>query len=79
MFDACHFGHCRRCAFWRDDISLLNSAQFLHGHIHSARQLTDLYLLAVVVHNQGRRVTFDQRIPPPSAVHGVTPAHLGVL
>jgi len=65
-------------AFWRDEISLLNSAQFLHGHIHSARQLTDLYLLALAVQNQGRLVTFDQRIPL-SAVHGATPAHLVVL
>ena len=65
-------------AFWRDDISRLNSTQCLHGHIHSARQLTDLYLLALAVQNQGRRVTFDQRMPL-SAVHGATPAHLVVL
>ena len=36
------------------------------------------YLLALAVHNQGRLVTFDQRIPL-SAVHGATPAHLVVL
>jgi toxin-antitoxin system PIN domain toxin len=64
--------------FWRDEISLLNSAQFLHGHIHSARQLTDLYLLALAVQNQGRLVTFDQRIPL-SAVLGAKQAHLVVL
>lgn len=65
-------------AFWSDDISLLSGTQFLHAHIHSARQLTDLYLLALAVKNQGRLVTFDQRIPL-SAVHGATPLHLVVL
>jgi len=67
-----------RHAFWSDEISLLNPAQFLHAHVHSARQLTDLYLLALAVKNQGRLVTFDQRIPL-SAVHGASSPHLVVL
>lgn len=65
-------------AFWSDEISLLDPLQFQHGHIHSARQLTDLYLLALAVKNQGRLVTLDQRIPI-SAVRGATTAHLVVL
>jgi len=65
-------------AFWAEEISLLDRQQFEHGHIHSARQLTDLYLLALAVKNQGRLVTLDQRIPI-SAVRGATPAHLVVL
>ena len=65
-------------AFWAEEISLLDPQQFEHGHIHSARQLTDLYLLALAVKNQGRLVTLDQRIPI-SAVRGATPAHLVVL
>ena len=65
-------------AFWSDEISLLDPLQFQHGHIHSARQLTDLYLLALAVKNQGRLVTLDQRIPI-SAVRGATAAHLVVL
>jgi toxin-antitoxin system PIN domain toxin len=65
-------------AFWSDEISLLDPQQFQHGHIHSARQLTGLYLLAMAVKNQGRLVTLDQRIPI-SAVRGGTPAHLVVL
>lgn len=64
--------------FWSDEVSLLDSQQFQHGHIHSARQLTDLYLLALAVKNQGRLVTLDQRIPI-SAVRGATTAHLVVL
>jgi toxin-antitoxin system PIN domain toxin len=65
-------------AFWAEEISLLDPRQFEHGHIHSARQLTDLYLLALAVKNQGRLVTLDQRIPI-SAVRGATTAHLVVL
>ncbi len=63
---------------WSDDISILDSARFHHAHIHGPRQLTDLYLLALVVKNNGRLVGFDQRIPL-SAVRGATPDHLVVL
>ncbi len=49
--------------FWADDVSLLDAAHFRHSHIHSPRQLTDLYLLALAVRHGGRLVTFDQRIP----------------
>jgi hypothetical protein len=65
-------------AFWSEEISLLDPLQFQHGHIHSARQLTDLYLLALAVKHQGRLVTLDQRIPI-SAVRNATPEHLVVL
>lgn len=65
-------------AMWSDDISILDSHLFRHSHIHSAKQLTDLYLLGLVVKHQGCLVTFDQRIPL-SAVHGSTPEHLVVL
>lgn len=64
--------------FWGDGPSLLDATRFQHGHIHSPRQLTDLYLLALAVAHQGRFVTFDQRIPL-SAVHGALPQHLVVL
>lgn len=65
-------------AFWLDEVSLLDPLQFEHGHIHSARQLTDLYLLALAVKNQGRLVTLDQRIPI-SAVRGARAMHLVIL
>jgi uncharacterized protein len=65
-------------ALWPDDISLLDSHIFRHTHIHSSKQLTDLYLLGLVVRNQGCLVTFDQRIPL-SAVLGAKPEHLVVL
>ncbi len=65
-------------AFGSDEVSLLDPQHFQHGHIHNARQLTDLYLLALAVKNQGRLVTLDQWIPI-SAVRGATPEHLVVL
>ena len=63
---------------WGDDISILDAARFNHSHIHSPRQLTDLYLLGLAVKNKGRLASFDQRIPL-SAVVGATTAHLVTL
>ena len=65
-------------SFWGDDISILDQSRFRHGHMHSPRQLTDLYLLALAVKNAGRFVTFDLRIPS-TAVAGATDAHLVLL
>jgi len=65
-------------AFWSDDFSLLDAERFEHLHIHSARQLTDLYLLALAVRHAGRLVSFDQRIPL-SAVRGARAEHLVLL
>lgn len=64
--------------FWADGISLLDRAHFHHAHIHSPRQLTDLYLLALAVHHGGRLVTFDRHIAL-SAVPGARPEHLVLL
>lgn len=58
--------------FWPDDISLTEPRWFRHDHIHGPAQLTDLYLLALAAHHQGRFVTFDQTIPTralPAAQH----------
>ena len=63
---------------WPDDISILDSTRFNHAHIHSQRQLTDLYLLGLAVKNRGRLVSFDLRIPL-SAVKGAGRSHLVAL
>ncbi len=63
---------------WADDISILDNQLFRHTHIHSHKQLTDLYLLGLAVRHQGCLVTFDRRMPL-SAVHGAQPEHLVVL
>ena len=54
--------------FWADEISLRDEKIFAVERIHSSRQLTDLYLLALAVVHHGRLVTFDHGIPL-SGVH----------
>ncbi|MEO6626026.1 MAG: TA system VapC family ribonuclease toxin [Burkholderiaceae bacterium] len=65
-------------AFWPDDVSMLDATRFQHNRIHSSRQLTDLYLLALAVKNGGRLVSFDLRIPL-SAVPGAQEKNLVLL
>lgn len=61
--------------FWPDDVSLRDEKIFTTGRIHSSRQLTDLYLLALAVEHDGRLATFDQGIPI-SSVHNAKAANL---
>ena len=64
--------------FWPESLSLLDPNHFNHGHIIGPNQITDAYLLALAVENQGRLVTFDRGIP----LHAVQLAkhrHLVVL
>ena len=61
--------------FWPDDISLCDEKIFATERMHSSRQLTDLYLLALAAKHQGRLVTFDRGIPL-SSVHSVKAVHL---
>ena len=49
--------------FWADELSLCDEKIFVAERIHGSRQLTDVYLLALAVANQGRLVTFDHGIP----------------
>ena len=63
--------------FWADDLSLLDARRFDHSKIHGHRQLTELYLLALAVKNDGRLVTFDGQIAL-SSVHGAHKRHLAV-
>ncbi len=65
-------------AFWPDDISLMDAERFNFAHIHGPRQLTDLYLLALAVHQGGCLVSFDRSIPV-GAVKGAKAGHLVVL
>lgn len=65
-------------SFWRDDLSITDSQHFDADHILGPRQLTDLYLLALAVKNEGRLVTFDRAIPL-AAVTNAARDHLMVL
>ena len=64
--------------FWFDDVSLLNPEVVDATRIHGPRQLTDIYLLALAVQNDGRLVTFDSGIPL-SAVKKASTQNLLIL
>jgi toxin-antitoxin system PIN domain toxin len=65
-------------AFWSDLLSIRDTQRFHHVAILSSKHLTDLYLLALAVENDGCLVTFDQHIPL-NAVPKATPEHLIVI
>ena len=65
-------------AFWPDTVSLCQERSFAFLHVRGHRQLTDVYLLALAVQNQGRLATFDRGIRP-DAVAGATIANLALL
>jgi uncharacterized protein len=64
--------------FWGDTISLRDESIFDGDHIHSSRQLTDLYLLALAASHQARLVTFDEKIVI-SSIHNAARENLCVL
>jgi toxin-antitoxin system PIN domain toxin len=64
--------------FWPDDVSLRDGKLFTAERIHSSRQLTDLYLLALAGKHAGRLATFDQAIAI-SAVCGAKAESLCVI
>ena len=49
--------------FWPDELSLLDEKIFNSTSILGSKSLTDIYLLALAVENDGRLITFDQKIP----------------
>ncbi len=49
--------------FWSDEVSLLHPNVVDPTRIHGPRQLTDIYLLALAVEQEGRLVTFDTGVP----------------
>lgn len=61
--------------FWPDDVSLADTEVFKHAELLGPKQITDRYLLALAVRNNGRFVTFDQGIRP-TAVIGASAEHL---
>jgi toxin-antitoxin system PIN domain toxin len=65
-------------AFWTDDLSLTDETAFHGEQVLGPKQVTDVYLLAVAVRNQGRLITFDSGIPL-AAVEGAKAKHRVVL
>lgn len=64
--------------FWPANISLLDASRFDWTRILGHRQVTDIYLLSLALHYEGRFVTLDRRITP-EVVAGAKAEHLVVL
>ena len=64
--------------FWPDDLSILDDAVFDHSRIHGPKQITDAYLLALAVKNDGRLVAFDRSVALSSVRHA-QPTNLEIL
>lgn len=64
--------------YWSCSVSLTDDTVVDRSRIHGHRQVTDIYLLALAVANNGRFVTFDASIPL-TAVHHVGNDDLVVL
>lgn len=64
--------------FWPADVSLLCAGVIDWTHLLGHRQVTDAYLLAIAVRQQGQLASFDQRIKP-ELVLGARPEHLQII
>lgn len=66
--------------FWPDSLALVNAETFDESRLMGHRQITDAYLLALAVANDGVLVTFDSAIAATAAVvRGAKPEHVLVL
>ena len=65
-------------AFWPADVNLLASDLIEWQRLLGHRQVTDAYLLALAVRNNGRLASFDQRVPR-DVVIGAKPSHLELI
>lgn len=63
--------------FWPDDLSLIDRSRIDRRYVVGPKQISDIYLLALAVKNDGCLVTFDKSIPL-RAVRGAEPRHLVV-
>ena len=52
----------REHVFWPDSVSIRERGRLRWNHVQGHRQLTDVYLLALALSNQGRLATFDSTI-----------------
>ena len=68
----------RSHAFWPDSLSLLEPQRLRWERVLSTRHITDVYLLALAVENDGSLVTLDRSLAV-AAVPGAQKKHLVVL
>lgn len=62
--------------FWRDDFSLMDTALVDIARIVTPAQVTDTYLLALAVANEGRLATLDRRLSPDAVRRGRAALHV---
>jgi toxin-antitoxin system PIN domain toxin len=62
--------------FWKDDLSLVNSDIVVADQIATPGQVTDTYLLALAVANEGQLATFDRRLSPKAVRGGRAGLHI---
>ena len=72
------FCSAQQHVFWPDSVSLLDRRRVRWNHVQGHRQITDVYLLALVVSHQGRLATFDSAISL-RAVEGAKAQNLEVI
>lgn len=62
--------------FWKDDLSLVESAVVDPRKILTSAQVTDTYLLALAAARGGRLATFDRRLSPAAVKGGRAALHV---
>lgn len=65
-------------AFWPDAVSMLDAGRIAWNAVLGSRQVTDVYLLALAVQQDGRLVTLDRAVQLKS-VPGSKARHLVVV
>ena len=68
----------RHHELWPDEVTVLDESVIDTTRVHGAKQLTDVYLLALAVARGGRLVTFDRNLPVDAVVKAQK-KHLVVL
>jgi toxin-antitoxin system PIN domain toxin len=72
------FSSEREHVFWPDSVTIRERGRFRWNHVQGHRQLTDVYLLALAISNQGRLATFDSTISL-EAIEGAKKQHLELI
>ena len=62
--------------FWKDDFSLIDTDLVEVARVATPAQVTDTYLLALAVANDGRLATFDRRLSPNAVRRGRAALHV---
>lgn len=62
--------------FWPDAFSMVDCPLIDHARLSNSGQVTDIYLLALAVHNGGALATLDRKLKPDAVRGGSAALHL---